>query len=212
MNKKIINKVPEARMVSKVRGMIDFMYPKIEEEAREIFVHENEDAIKIIKRKKDFNLAFQAWFLLKFEFPSEATAMEMADSFPMKLFDKNEKKMIKNFLNYKESLFEILKISKDKRNYKIMDMLDNHVYLIKTQDLPAEFPNGQLIKSMIIKNLEEDYFFYGAVQSFNFKNKNKFIREILSEIRLENAIREEKKEGVVEWRFDKQPSKNGVKI
>ena len=70
MNNKLINKAPEAEMISKVRGMIDYMYPKIEERAREIFVHENEEAMKIIKRKVDFRLAFHAWFLLKYEFPA----------------------------------------------------------------------------------------------------------------------------------------------
>jgi hypothetical protein len=28
---KIIHKAPEAKMISKVRGMIEYMYPKIEE-------------------------------------------------------------------------------------------------------------------------------------------------------------------------------------
>src|SRR3989344_5811056 len=211
MNEKIINKAPEAEMISKVRGMIDYMYPKIEERAREIFVHENEEAMKIIKRKVDFRLAFHAWFLLKYEFPSEATAMEMADSFPMKFFNEYEKKMIKSFLNYKESLFEILKISKEIRHYTIKDLLDGKIYLIKTLDLPAKFLKGQLIKAMIIKNLEKDYFFYGAVQSFNTKNKSKFIKEMLKEIKFENTIREERKEGIIEWEFNKeQTSKKGA--
>jgi len=211
MNNKLINKAPEAEMISKVRGMIDYMYPKIEERAREIFVHENEEAMKIIKRKVDFRLAFHAWFLLKYEFPSEATAMEMADSFPMKFFNEYEKKMIKSFLNYKESLFEILKISKEIRHYTIKDLLDGKIYLIKTLDLPAKFLKGQLIKAMIIKNLEKDYFFYGAVQSFNTKNKSKFIKEMLKEIKFENTIREERKEGIIEWEFNKeQTSKKGA--
>lgn len=184
MSKKIINKAPEAEMISKVRGMIDYMYPKIEEEAREIFVHENEDAMKIIKRKVDFRLDFHAWFLLKFEFPSEATAMEMADSFPMDFFNEKERKMIKNFLNYKESLFEILEISKDMKDYKIKDLLDKQIYSVKTFDFPAKFSRGQLIKAIIIKNLEKEYFFYGTVQSYNISNKNKFIKEMLKEIKL----------------------------
>src|SRR3989344_6552347 len=145
MEKETINKAPEAEMISKVRGMMDYMYPKIEERARKIFVHENEEAMKIIKRKVDFRLAFHAWFLLKYEFPSEATAMEMADSFPMTFFNKDEKKMIKNFLHYKESLFEILEISEDNRNYKIKDLLDKQSYIIKTLDLPARFLKAQLI-------------------------------------------------------------------
>ncbi|MEK6893049.1 MAG: hypothetical protein AABX07_02505 [Nanoarchaeota archaeon] len=211
MNKKLINKAPESEMISKVRGMIDYLYPKIEEEAREIFVRENEYAMKVIKRKVDFRLAFHAWFLLKYEFPSEATAMEMADSFPMDLFNKDEKKMIKKFLNYKESLFEILDISEDKRDYKIKDLLDKKIYLIKTIDLPAKFLKNQLIKAMIIKNLEEDYFFYGAVQSFNITDKKEFIKEMRNVIRLENKFRKEKEGGIIEWEFDKERTSKKTK-
>jgi len=109
MNRKKINKSPEAEMISKVRGMIDYLYPEIEEKMREVFVHENEEAVKIIKRKVDFRLAFYAWFLLKYEFPSEATAMEMADSFPMDFFNKDDKAMIKNFLNYKAQKIRFLR-------------------------------------------------------------------------------------------------------
>jgi|SRR3989344_6811858 len=203
MNKKIINKVPEAKMISKVRGMIDHIYPKIEEEAREIFVHEHEEAIQIIRRKVDFQLAFHAWFLLKYEFPNGATAMEMADSFPMEFFNKNEKKMIKNFLNYKESLFEILKISSNNRNYTIKNLLDKQNYLIKTIDLPSRFQEKHLIRAIIIKNLEEDYFFYGAVQSYDIENKAQFIKDMLFLIKLENSIKEGRKESILKWEIKK---------
>lgn len=204
MSKKIINKAPEAKMISKVRGMIDYLYPKIEEKARELFVHENENVMKIIKRKVDFRLAFYAWFLLKYEFPSEATAMEMAESFPMNVFNANEKKMIKNFLRYKESLFEILDISKDKREYTIKDLLDKRIYLIKTLSLPANFLRGEIIKTMIIKNIEKDYFFYGAVQGFNISDRKNFIKDMLQVIKIENYIREERKGGEIEWEIDKE--------
>ncbi|HLC31060.1 MAG TPA: hypothetical protein VJK51_00165 [Candidatus Nanoarchaeia archaeon] len=200
---KRINKAPEARMIAKVRSMIEGLYPGIEEQAREIFVHQNEAAMKIIKRKVDFRLAFHAWFLLKYEFPSEATAMEMADSFPLDFFTKNEKKMIKQFLGYKESLFEILHISPDKRNYAIKDLLDKKNYLIKTLDLPAKFEEGQLIRALIIKNLGKEYFFYGAIQSYNIKQRSAFIKDMLGMIRFENALRDYKKGGVVEWEIDK---------
>lgn len=203
MDKKRLNKALETKMIGKVRGMIDHLYPAIEKKAREIFVHKNEDAMKIIRRKLDFRLAFHAWFLLKYEFPSGATAMEMADSFPMDFFTKQDKKMIKNFLNYRESLFEILEISNDKRNYTIRDLLDKKIYVIKTLDLPAKFLEGQLIRAIIIKNLEGDCFFYGAVQSYNITDKRKFIKEMLDEIKLENAVKEERKEGVVEWEIEK---------
>ena len=204
MKENRINKAPESRMVGKVLSMIDHLYPTIENEARRIFIDENKEAMKIIKRKFDFRLAFHAWFILKFEFPSGATGMEMADSFPMDFFNKDEKIMIKNFLNYKESLFKILKISRNKRDYKIKDLIDKRIYLIKTLDFPAEFLERQLIKSAIIKNIEGDYFFYGSVQLFNIKDRSNFIREMISVLNIEKIIREKRKEGIIEWEFDKE--------
>ncbi len=176
MNKKKINKAPEAKMIGKVRGMINHLYPGIEEKSREIFIHNHEYAMNVIKRKVDFRLAFHAWFLLKYEFPSKATAMEMADSFPMDFFSKDEKKMIKNFLNYKESLFEILEISEDNRDYTIKDFLDKRRYLIKTLDLPAKFSKGELIKATIIKNIEGNYFFMGPFNHSMLKTKRDLLK------------------------------------
>ena len=132
MGKQKTKKAWEATVIGKIRGMIDHIYPGIEERMREVFVHENEDIMKIIKSKVDFRMGFHAWFLLKYEFPSEATAIEMADSFPMDYFNEKEKEIIKNFLKYKESLFKILKISEDKKDYTIKDLSDNKIYFIKT--------------------------------------------------------------------------------
>ena len=196
-------KAPEAELISKIRGMVNHLYPGIEEEMREVFIHENEDAMKVIKRKVDFRLGFHAWFLLKFEFPSNSTAMEMADSFPMDFFDKKDRKMIKNFLNYKESLFEIIEISKDNRDYTIKDIIDKKEYLIKTLDLPAKFKNNEIVQAIIVKNLDGEYFFYGVVKSFTISNKKKFIKEILEEIKFENEIRKEREKIEVEWEIQK---------
>ena len=189
----------EAEVISKIRGMIKHLYPRIEEKMREVFIHDNEEVIKIIRRKVDFNLGFHAWFLLKYEFPSGATAIEMADSFPMDFFNEKDKKVIKNFLNYKESLFEIEKISDDNRDYTIRDLSDKRVYLIKTKDLPARFNEKDIIRAIIIKNLEEDYFFYGGVKSFSIYNKKDFIKEVLTEIKIEEKIRRERENDIIEW-------------
>lgn len=201
--KKTIEKAPEAQLIGKVRSFIDYMYPGIEDKTREIFIHENEEGFKVIKRKVDFRLGFHAWFLLKYIFPSGATAMEMADSFPMDFFLKKDKKIIKNFLNYKESLFEILKISKDKKDYLIRDLMDNKKYLIKTLDLPAKFEEKTLINAIIVKNTSKDYFFYGGVISFDIYNKKEFIREFLKEIKAENKERKERESVELEWDFIK---------
>ncbi len=197
MKKKKIT--PESEFIGKVRGMIDHLYPNIEEEMREEFIHENPHILKLAERKSDFRLGFHSWFLLKFEFPSGATAMEMADSFPMDFFNKDDKKIIKNFLNYKESLFEIIKISNDKKEYTLRDLSDNKEYLVKTIDLPAKLEVKELVQAILVKNLNEEYFFYGLVISFTIYEEKGFIKEILKEIKEETKARKIRAKEKIEW-------------
>ena len=203
MSKTKIKKAWEAELIGKIRSMIEHMYPGSEEELREVYVYENEDKMKITKRKSDFRLGFHAWFLLKHEFPSGATAMEMTNSLPMDYFNEKEKKMIKNFLNYKESLFEILKISNDKKDYTIKDLADKKVYVVKTIDLPEGFKEKEFIQVIIVKNMEGNHFFYGTVMSFDIWNKKEFVNEILNEFKIENKIRKEREKEEIEWEIQK---------
>jgi len=192
-------KALETELIGKIRGIIDYLHPGIEDEMREFYIQKNQDAMKIIKRKADFRLGFHSWFLLKFEFPSGATAMEMADSFPMDYFNTKEKKMIKNFLGYKESLFEILKISEEKKDYMLKDLSDSKIYLIKTIDLPAKLKEKEIIQAIIVRNLNNEYFFYGLITSFDIFNKKEFIKEILWMIKIKEEIRKKRSKNKIEW-------------
>lgn len=196
-------KALEAELIGKVRSMMDYLYPGIEEDLREDYIHENQHVFKAVKRKVDFRLGFHAWFLLKHEFPSSATAMELAYSFPMDYFNETEKKMIKNFLRYKESLFEIIKISDNHKDYTIKDLSDKKVYLVKTIDLPDGFKEKNIIQAIIIRNLKGDYFFYGTVISFDVYNRKEFVKEILNEIKIEEKIRKERGKEEIEWEIQK---------
>lgn len=193
------NITKESEVIGKVRGMIDYLYPKMEKEKREEFIHENPEIFKLSKRKTDFRQGFHSWFLLKFEFPNGATAMEMADSFPMDFFNKEDKTIIKNFLKYKESLFEIIKISEDKKEYTLIDISDNKEYLVKTIDLPAKLKEKEIIQTIIVKNLNKDYFFYGLVISFTMYEKKGFIKEVLDEIKEETRARKLRTKTKIEW-------------
>jgi len=200
---KEVKKAWESELIGKIRSMMDHLYPNIEKELREVYIHENEHAMKIIKRKVDFRLGFHAWFLLKHEFPSGASAMEMANSFPMDYFNKKEKKMIKNFLDYKESLFEILKISEDKKDYTIKDLSDKKVYFVKTIDLPAGFKEKDFVQAIIVKNIGGNYFFYGTLMSFDIWDKREFVKEILDELKIESKMRKEREKEKIEWEIQK---------
>ncbi len=202
MNKKQIKKAPEAGVISKIRGMIDYLYPGIEREVREEFIRENAYILKLAKKKSDFRLAFHSWFLLKFEFPSGATAMEMADSFPEKFFTEDEKRTIKNFLEYQESLFEIIKILNNK-DYLIKDLRDDKEYLINTIDFPCVLNQGEIVQAIIIRKFEGGYFFYGNVTSFDVQNKKEFMKAKFILFELEEEIRKERTKEKIGWEIDR---------
>ena len=198
-NSKKRKKAWESELIGKIRGMIEHLYPGIENEMRELYIQKNQNAMKLIKSGADFRLAFHSWFLLKFEFPSGTTAIEMADSFPMKYFNEKEKKMIMNFLRYKESLFEIINISENKKDYTLRDLSDNKEYAIRTIDLPAGFKEKEIVQAIIVKNLKKEYFFYGLVTSFDVFNRKEFVKEILEKIKIEEDIRRERAKDKIEW-------------
>ena len=78
--------------------------------------------------------------------------------------------MIGNFLAFKKTLFEIKYISRNRKDYLIQDVLDDRKYLVKTIDFPSKLIIGDFINALIIKRLDDNYFFYGLVTSFSREN------------------------------------------
>ncbi len=180
--------VPEVRplevaLMEKISLLIDISFPDEEEKALEKFKKEKKKEIEMMRSEIDFNRGFQAWFLLEYRLTDGNIPMEFVFSKADKLFSKKELKMIKNFLARVQSLFEIKKISKNKKNYAIEDVLYNKLYIVKTIDFPAVLKEGDFIAATIIQKLEEHYFFYGNVASYSrkqgLKMKNFMIKEII---------------------------------
>ena len=191
------------KLFEKILDFIEYFYPDIYETSREDYIHEDEERFKILKDKQNFREDYNSWFLLKNILPNGTNVIKMALSFPEDYFNNEEKQMLQNLLNYKESLFEIIEISKDGKIYIIKDLLDEKIINVKTFDLPVRFNEKDLIKAIIVKDLSGDYFFLGAITSFDIKNKKEFIEEILLKISLENKIKENIQEIEIEWEIEK---------
>jgi hypothetical protein len=190
-------------LFSKVLCFIEYFYPGIYENAKEEYVKQNEDKFKAIKNKQNFQEDYNAWFLVKLVLPNRVSVIKMALSFPEDYFTKEEKKMLKNLLNYKESVFEILNISKDNKNYEIKDFVDGKIYKIKTFNLPVKYNKGDIITAFIVKDVEDNYFFLGAISSYDIKNKENFVSALLLKFEIEGIEREKRDECYVEWEIEK---------
>jgi hypothetical protein len=196
------------RVFIKILDFVEHFYPRIYENSRRRYAELEEDKFELMKGKKNADEDYNAWFLTKLILPNGVSVVQMADSFPEKYFTDDEKKMIKNLMNYKESIFNILTISKDGQTYEIMDFADNKIYKIKTFNFPNKFKKGDTISAFIVKDLENNYFFLGGVTSYNMTNKLEFIQIFLLKLELEEKLRKERERLKIDWEIEKDSPKS----
>ena len=169
------NKKPqEVELIWKVVDFITNIHPNEIKKASKEF--QKIDNTKLGREAYERELL--AWFLLKRNIKG-ATPMEYAYSFPLDFFTREDKEIIKNFINYIESFFEVAKISKDKKDYEIVDITSNKRYLIKTIDFPDVLQEKGFIRALIVKK-GNHYFFYGNVAQYTKKEEKRLKKEILS--------------------------------
>jgi hypothetical protein len=189
-------------LFNKILDFIEYLYPNIYEESREEYIKQNEDRFKLLKDKTCFQEDYNSWFLTKMILPNGVNVVNMIKSFPKDYFTKEEKKMIKNLSNYIESIFIILTISKDNKNYEIMDFADNKIYKIKTFDLPDRFKKNDIITAFIVKNIEDNFFFFGGIISYDKSNTEEFVPMMLMKFNLERIQRKEIDSLKIEWEIE----------
>jgi len=113
---------------------------------------------------KDFESylrGFMAWFLLEYIVQKCATPIELAFSFPLDYFSKKDKEIIKNFIHFNKSLFQVKEASENK--YVLIDLWDNKKYNVKTIDLDGKLNKGDFLITILVKSLKDHYFFYGDI-------------------------------------------------
>ena len=172
----------EVKLIGKVSFHTSLGFENEEEKAVEKFAEENKNKLKLIKSEKDFNRGFQAWFNLEYRLPNGLTPMEWAFSND-KMFEKKELEMIKNFLDHKNSLFEVIKISDNKKDYTLKNIMDSKEYYVETIDFPAVLKIGDFLNAVLVEKLGGNYFFYGNVMSYSKKEGEKMKRIFLEEIK-----------------------------
>ena len=69
--------------------------------------------------------------------------------------------------------------------------------------MPSGFKEKDIIRAIIVKNLEGDYFFYGIVESFSILNKKEFIKKVLNKMKIEDRIRKERETNEIEWEIER---------
>ena len=167
----------ETKLIEKIEDVIDSCFPKDSKKALIEFKKEKAEEIALMEYKIDFARGFQAWFFLKYLIKGKFTPMEFITGNSVGYFTKKELQMVENFLNNQESLYEIISISKNKRDYEIRNVVNNKIIRVKTIDFPAKLSIGDYIYATPIKKLDNNYFFYGNVACYS-KEKGKHIEQI----------------------------------
>jgi hypothetical protein len=190
------------QVFEKILDFINNFYPNIYFESKTRYAEEQEDRFEILKDENNFMEDYNTWFLLKMVLPNKVTVIQMAESFPADYFTDQEKKILKNLLKYKDSIFEIIEISLDKKIYKIKDLADSSFYEIKTLDLEPKFKEGEIITALVVKDIEGNYFFLGGIQSFDVEDEEMFLVLLKTKLKMEDLQRKKRENQRVEWRRD----------
>lgn len=184
-------KEANGELFDKVVDFIEHFYPGVYEDSREDYIRADEDRFKLLEGKKCAEGDYNAWFLLKCVLPNGTNVVKTILSFPEDYFDERERQMLQNLFDYRESLFEIVETSKGGRLYVVKDLGNDEVVSVRTFDLDAGFKVGDLIKVIIVKDWDGEYFFLGAIRSFNVEDRDGFIGAMMLKCMLEEDIRKE---------------------
>jgi len=184
----------------KVVDFIEHFYPGVYDGSREDYVHADEDRFKLFESRQRSDEDYNAWFLLKHVLANGTNVVKTILSFPDDYFDEGEKQMLQNLFDYRESLFEIVEILEDGRVYVIRDLGNDEVVSVRTFDLDAGFVDGDLIKAIIVKDWDGEYFFLGGIMSFKVEDRDSFVGLMLLKIMVEEEVREEICGVDVEWK------------
>lgn len=171
----------ETKLIEKIQDVINYYFPKATAEALSKFKKEKEEEIPLMRTKVDFARGFQAWFLLKYLIEGKFTPMEFISGNPAGYFTKKELQMVGNFLDNKKGLYEIISISKNKKDYIIKNVVNNDVTTVKTINFPAKLSVKEYIYAIPVKRLDGNYFFYGNVACYSRENGEHIKKVFLEE-------------------------------
>ncbi len=170
----------EVLLIDKVRAFVDASFPK--EKSRAISAFKNKYRKEITNKPPErIAMHFFIWFLLEHRLSNGMTQMVFALSNKNNFFSKKETEIILNFISSINSLFEVKRVSHNRKRYVVSNVIDNEEYLIKTIDFKGRLKVGDFIFARIVKKFDEGYFFFGEATSYNAKDglniKNNFLKK-----------------------------------
>lgn len=205
-------KIPwETKLIEKIEDVINSCFPKIREIALKQFKKEKADEISLIQTKQDFHRGFQAWFLLTYLIEGKFTPMEFISGNPVNYFTKKELQMVDKFINNKKGLYEIINISKNKKDFFLKNVANNETILVKTIDFPSKLKKGEYIYAIPVRKLDNNYFFYGNVISYS-KENGEGIKKIFLEKLGKMQILKKQKEHDINIKIANNPKGRKLKI
>lgn len=155
-------KQKEVIVVGKVFDFITHTFPNELKKAAKEFKKSLE--AQLAQDKRAYSRGLMSYFLLERKINLGLTPMELAQSFPLDFFTKQDREIISNFVGYRTSIFEVKR--KDGKNILLEDAVSERVYLVKTIDFPDVLENGEFVKAALVKKFEGNYFFYGNVFTY----------------------------------------------
>ena len=160
----------EVKLMQKLLRTINEHFPKEEERAIPSFDKEIKRYKKDITDKNILFFTFIRWFLLKYKVGDYVTLIDFISTNPDMEFTALEMEAIKNIQDYKESLFELVEISKDKKNLILQDILKNGRFKIIMQKPFKNNVNKKIILATIAKRVKGEYYFFGPCFGYDEKD------------------------------------------
>ncbi|NMC75860.1 MAG: hypothetical protein GYA60_00970 [Candidatus Methanofastidiosa archaeon] len=167
---------PESMALEAVHEFINKLFPEDFESAVEEF--SNVELPELVLSDLQINREFQAWYMLKHKVSGIAAPIEMASTYPFEYFTEEEKNIIDNFFQWRESFFEIKKILDNKRDFLVLDLVTGQECIVETIKLDKPFNVGDVLSSIIIRKLNGNYFFYGNIGIYKGEGAKEMKKEI----------------------------------
>ena len=152
----------EVKVIEKVFDFIMHICPHDLKKAAKEF-KEGVEA-QSVNNERGYTRGLTSYFLLERKTNLGLTPMELAQSFPLDFFTKQDRKIINNFVDHTTSIFDVKR--KNGKEILLEDAVSGRRYLVKTIDFPDVLENGEFVKAILVKKLEGDYFFYGNVLTY----------------------------------------------
>jgi len=146
----------ETKIIHKIMKKLESRFPNLLKVAREEFIGFNG---KEILKNKHLGQFFYGWFLTEFSLKDGKRMICLAEEI-LNLSGK-EKLILNNIKKEVPGFFKVLKI--ENKDFYLLDLLTNKKYLVKTIDLEPTLEENQIIEASLIKNFEDNYFFFGGI-------------------------------------------------